>query len=52
GGGTYPIVGRGNLTLAFRSDGRDVALDMKNVDHAPGIRHYLLSLTRIFNADH
>ena len=43
GGGTYPIVGRGNLILAFRSGGRIVRLHVKDVDHAPGVRHHLLS---------
>ena len=52
GGGTYPIVGRGNLILAFRSGGRIVRLHVKDVDHAPGVRHHLLSLTRISNAGH
>ncbi|CAM9761719.1 unnamed protein product, partial [Sphacelaria rigidula] len=52
GGGAYPIVGRGNLTLASRSDGRDVVLRLKNVDHAPCVCHHLVSLSRISNAGH
>ncbi|CAN0009287.1 unnamed protein product, partial [Sphacelaria rigidula] len=52
GGGTYPIVGRGNLSLSLRSDGRDIVLQLKNVDHAPCVRHHLLSLTRMSNAGH
>ena len=52
GGGTYPIEGRGNLTLVFRSDGRNVVLHLKNVDHAPNVRHHLLSLTRVSNSGH
>ena len=43
GGGTDPIVGRGNMTLVFRSDGLDVVLHLKNVDHAPCVHHHLLS---------
>ncbi|CAM9751289.1 unnamed protein product, partial [Sphacelaria rigidula] len=50
GGGTYPIVGRGNVALSARSDGRDIVLHLKNVDHAPCVRHHLLSLTRMSNA--
>ncbi|CAM9619252.1 unnamed protein product, partial [Sphacelaria rigidula] len=52
GGGTYPIVGRGNLALSLRSDGRDIVLHLKNVHHAPCLRHHLLSLTRMSNAGH
>ncbi|CAM9415920.1 unnamed protein product, partial [Sphacelaria rigidula] len=51
-GGTYPIVGRGDLTLCIRSDGCDVVLHFKNVDHAPCVRHHMSSLTRISNAGH
>lgn len=40
GGGTYPIVSRGNLTLTFRSDGRHVVLHVKHEDHAPGVRQH------------
>ncbi|CAM9803861.1 unnamed protein product, partial [Sphacelaria rigidula] len=47
GGSTYPIVGRGNLSLAFRSDGQDVILKLVNADHVPGVRHHLLSLPRV-----
>ncbi|CAM9985085.1 unnamed protein product, partial [Sphacelaria rigidula] len=47
GGSTYPIVDRGNLSLAFRSDGQDVILKLVDVDHVPGVRHHLLSLTRV-----
>ncbi|CAM9757445.1 unnamed protein product, partial [Sphacelaria rigidula] len=47
GGSTYPIVGRGNSSLAFRSDGQDVILKVVDVDHIPGVRHHLLSLTRV-----
>ncbi|CAM9205530.1 unnamed protein product, partial [Sphacelaria rigidula] len=48
GGSTYPIVGRGNLSLAFRSsDGQDVSLKLVDVDHVPGVRHNLLSLTGV-----
>ncbi|CAM9692668.1 unnamed protein product, partial [Sphacelaria rigidula] len=47
GGSTYPIVGRGNVCLAFRSDGQDVILKLVDVDHVPGVRHHLLSLTRV-----
>ncbi|CAM9382668.1 unnamed protein product, partial [Sphacelaria rigidula] len=49
---TYPIVGRGNLSLAFRSDGQDVILKLVDVDHLPGVRHHLLSLTRVQNMGH
>ncbi|CAM9911234.1 unnamed protein product [Sphacelaria rigidula] len=52
GGGTYPIVGRGNLALSSRSDGRDIVLHLKNVDHAPCVRDHLLSLTRMSTAGH
>ncbi|CAM9905489.1 unnamed protein product [Sphacelaria rigidula] len=52
GGGTYPIVGRGNLALSLRSDGRDIVLHLKIIDHAPCVRHHLLSLTRMSNAGH
>ncbi|CAN0095038.1 unnamed protein product, partial [Sphacelaria rigidula] len=52
GGSTYPIVGRGNLSLAFRSDGQDVMLKLMDVKHAPDVRHHLLSLTRIQNMRH
>ncbi|CAM9529133.1 unnamed protein product, partial [Sphacelaria rigidula] len=52
GGGTYPIVGRGSSTLSLRSDGRDVVLHLKNVDHVPCVRHHLMSLTRISNTGH
>ena len=52
GGSTYPIVGRGNLSLSFRSDGRDVTLRLLDVDHVPQIRHHLLSLTRVQNSGH
>ncbi|CAM9817588.1 unnamed protein product, partial [Sphacelaria rigidula] len=52
GGGTYPIVGRGNLALSLGSDGRDKALHSKNVDHATCVRPHLLSLTRMSNAGH
>ncbi|CAM9574875.1 unnamed protein product [Sphacelaria rigidula] len=52
GGGTYPNVGRRNLTPSLRSDGRDVVLHLKTVDHAPCVRHHLLSLTRMSNAGH
>ncbi|CAM9920659.1 unnamed protein product, partial [Sphacelaria rigidula] len=44
GGGIYPIVGRGKLTLSLRSDGRDAVLHLNNVDHVPCVRHHLLSL--------
>ncbi|CAM9481085.1 unnamed protein product, partial [Sphacelaria rigidula] len=47
GGSTYPIVGRGNLSLAFRSDGQGVILKLVDADHVPGVRHHLLSLTRV-----
>ncbi|CAM9389968.1 unnamed protein product, partial [Sphacelaria rigidula] len=47
GGSTYPIVGRGNLSLAFRSDGQDVILKVVDVDQVPGVRHHLLSPTRV-----
>ncbi|CAM9593965.1 unnamed protein product, partial [Sphacelaria rigidula] len=52
GGVTYSIVGRGTLTLSLRSDGRDVVLHLKYVDHAPCVRHHLLTLTRMSNAGH
>ncbi|CAM9926109.1 unnamed protein product, partial [Sphacelaria rigidula] len=52
GGSTYPIVGRGNLSLAFRSDGQDVILKLVDVDHVPGVRHHLLSLTRVQHMGH
>ncbi|CAM9512280.1 unnamed protein product, partial [Sphacelaria rigidula] len=52
GGSTFPIVGRGNLSLAFRSDGQDVILKLVDVDHVPGVRHHLLSLTRVEHMGH
>ncbi|CAM9751359.1 unnamed protein product, partial [Sphacelaria rigidula] len=52
GGSTYPIVGRGNLYLAFRSDGQDVILKLVDVDHVPGVRHHFLSLTRVQRMGH
>ncbi|CAM9912655.1 unnamed protein product [Sphacelaria rigidula] len=52
GGSTCPIVGRGNLYLAFRSDGQDVILKLVGVDHVPGVRHHLLSLTRVQQMGH
>ncbi|CAM9995170.1 unnamed protein product, partial [Sphacelaria rigidula] len=52
GGSTYPIVGRGFLSLAFRSDGQDVTLKLMDVDHVPGVRHHLLSPTRVQNMGH
>ncbi|CAM9780645.1 unnamed protein product [Sphacelaria rigidula] len=52
GGSTYPIVGRGNLSLAFRSDGQDVRLKLMHVDHVSDVRHHLLSLTKIQNMGH
>ncbi|CAM9922494.1 unnamed protein product, partial [Sphacelaria rigidula] len=52
GGSTYPIVGRRNLSLAFRSDGQDVILKLVDVDHVPGVRHHLLSLTRVQHMGH
>ncbi|CAM9651410.1 unnamed protein product [Sphacelaria rigidula] len=52
GGSTYPIVSRGNLPLAFRSDGQDVILKPVDVDHVPGVRHHVLSLTRVQHMRH
>ncbi|CAM9316472.1 unnamed protein product, partial [Sphacelaria rigidula] len=52
GGSTHPIVGRGNLSLAFRSDEQDVVLKLMDVDHVPGVRHHLLSLTRVQHKGH
>ncbi|CAN0031190.1 unnamed protein product, partial [Sphacelaria rigidula] len=49
---TYPIVGRGNLCLAFRPDGQDVIFKLMDIDHVPGIRHHLLSLTRVHHIGH
>ncbi|CAM9639647.1 unnamed protein product, partial [Sphacelaria rigidula] len=49
GGSTYPIVGRGNLSLAFRSDGQDVMIKLMDADHVPDVRHHRLSIMKILN---
>ncbi|CAM9246514.1 unnamed protein product, partial [Sphacelaria rigidula] len=52
GGSNHPIVGRGKLSLVFRSDGQDLILKLMDVDHVPGVRHHLLSLTRVQTMGH
>ncbi|CAM9527188.1 unnamed protein product, partial [Sphacelaria rigidula] len=52
GGSTYPIVGRGSLSLALRSDGQYVMLKLIDVDHLPDVRHHLLPLTRVQHMGH
>ncbi|CAN0018690.1 unnamed protein product, partial [Sphacelaria rigidula] len=52
GGSIYPILGKGNLSLAFRSDRQDVILTLVDVDLVPGVRHHLLSLTRVQHMGH
>lgn len=42
-----PIVGRGNPTLAFRSDRRGVVLHVNYVHHAEGVHDHLMTLTLI-----
>ncbi|CAM9659356.1 unnamed protein product, partial [Sphacelaria rigidula] len=51
-GSINPIVGRGNLSLAFRSDGQDVVGKLIDVGDVPNIHHHLLSFTRIQNDGH
>ncbi|CAM9754360.1 unnamed protein product, partial [Sphacelaria rigidula] len=52
GGSTYMIVGRGKLSLAFTSDGQGVIPKLVDVDHVPGVRHHLLSLTSVQHMGH
>ncbi|CAN0014666.1 unnamed protein product, partial [Sphacelaria rigidula] len=52
GGSTYLIIGRGNLSLAFRSDGQNVILKLVDGNHVHGVRHHLLSLTRAQQMGH
>ena len=44
GAGRTPILGRGTVKIALKLDGRESIIELRDVIHAPGVLHNLISI--------